>query len=70
MPQYRVTFLKTVCNDVGQERRICQRTLEVDSDAEEKAVQLAKQLFCSHQQVPDWSMRSDAYEIERPGCCS
>ena len=67
MARYRVNFLKTVCNDVGQERRICQRSLEVDSHTEEHAVERAKQLFCFRERVPDWSLRSDAYEVERPG---
>jgi hypothetical protein len=66
MKRYRVRFLKTVCNDRGDERSICQRALEVDSAGEEAAVELAKRLFCSREQVSDWSLRSDSYEVEGP----
>ena len=66
MPRYCVTFLKTVCNDRGDERRICQRTLEVESAGEDAAIKLAKQLFCFREKISDWSLRSDSYEVNGP----
>jgi hypothetical protein len=65
MPRYRVNFLKTVCNDRGDERRIRQRTLDLDSVGKEEAIEFAKQLFCSREKVSDWSLRCDSYEIEQ-----
>ena len=64
VPWYEITFLKTVCSDRGREQEICQRRLEVESDDEFGAIQSAKNLFCSQENILDWSLRADAYRVQ------
>jgi len=64
MKAYYVSFFKTVCNDRGDERKICQRRLTVEGGGEEQAIERAKALFCSCEGVSTWTLHSDAYEIE------
>lgn len=67
MARYKIAFLKTVCGPRGQERTICQRSVEVESENEIAAIQAAKGLFCARENISDWSFRADAFDVERSG---
>ncbi|HEY7382213.1 MAG TPA: hypothetical protein VH743_00975 [Beijerinckiaceae bacterium] len=64
MPRYRVTFFKTVCGDTGRETSVCQRAVEVDAENADAAIEPARALFCKLEQIPHWSVRSDACATE------
>jgi hypothetical protein len=55
MPLYAVSFYKTVSDDTGHERKVCQRVVEVDADTRALALVEAKQLFCNLEGISDWS---------------
>jgi hypothetical protein len=64
MPAYRVRFLKRVVDGRGRERQICQRVVEVQAKSLEAALGPARELFCSLERIPHWSIRSDSYEAK------
>lgn len=59
MPLYAVSFCKTVSDDTGHERKVCQRVVEVDADTRTLALVEAKQLFCALERISDWSWHAD-----------
>jgi hypothetical protein len=59
MPLYTATFYKTVSNDTGHERRVCQRVLEVEASTRALAIVPAKELFCMLERISDWSWHAD-----------
>ena len=67
MPIYRVQFMKTVADDTGHEREVCQRAVEVEADSAEAALRPAQALFCELERIGDWSQRSDRCEMELIG---
>ena len=67
MPIYRVRFMKTVANDTGHEREVCQRAVEVEAESAEAALRPARALFCEVERIGDWSQRSDRSETELVG---
>jgi hypothetical protein len=65
MPRYTAIFVKTVCNDVGRERKICQRVVEVHADSRAAALSSSKARFCALEQIPEWSLRADGIALQR-----
>jgi hypothetical protein len=63
MPVFTIRFLKKVSNDVGSEREICQRVLNVEASDAAKAVIVGQHQFCSLERVPDWTVRADRFEL-------
>lgn len=64
MPIYRVRFMKTVANDSGHERQVCQRAVEIEAETPEAALGPAQAVFCQLEGVADCSQRSDCCETE------
>ena len=67
MPTYRIRFMKTVMNDTGHERQICQRAIEVEADTREAAMSTSRALFCALEGIAECSQRSDCCEIDLVG---
>lgn len=65
MPRFTAVFSKTVCNDVGRERRICQRVVEVRAPTRTAALAAAKARFCALEHISDWSVHSDGVALRR-----
>jgi hypothetical protein len=65
MPRFTAVFYKTVCNDIGRERRIRQRELHVTAPSQASALFVAKALFCRLENAPDWRTRAGDVRIER-----
>jgi hypothetical protein len=64
MPHYRVRFLKTVCNDIGRQSTMCQRSVEVEADSPEAAIGPARARFCELERIGHWSFRADSHAAE------
>src|SRR5829696_1459140 len=64
MPTYRVRFIKTVINDTGHERRICQRAIEVRAETRAAAISQSRAVFCEREGIADCSQRSDCCEAD------
>jgi hypothetical protein len=64
MPRYDIKFLKTVYNDIGHQTVACQRSVVVEADSAEAAVPVAKAQFCDLENIPYWSLRSEAFEVQ------
>jgi hypothetical protein len=65
MPRYTAIFVKTVCNDMGRERKICQRVVEVRAETRAAALASAKARFCALENIPDWSLYADDIALQR-----
>jgi hypothetical protein len=63
MPLYTATFYKTVSDDTGHERRVCQRVLEVEASTRALALVPAKELFCMLERISDWSWHADEIDL-------
>src|SRR3954466_11737129 len=59
MPLYTATFYKTVSDDTGHERRVCQRVVEVEASTRASALVAARELFCMRERISDWSWHAD-----------
>jgi len=59
MPLYAASFYKTLSDDTGHERRVCQRVVEVDAGTRTLALVEAKELFCALERISDWSWHAD-----------
>jgi hypothetical protein len=68
MPTYTAIFYKTVSNDTGHERRVCQRVVRVEALTHASALVLAKDRFCTLVRIQDWSTHADnvALSHDRP----
>jgi hypothetical protein len=64
MPIFRIRFIKTVSNDTGHERQVCQRAVEIEAEDALAALGPARAAFCELEQIPDWSYRADCCEAE------
>jgi len=64
MPRFVVRFLKDVLGENGRQTEVCQSTLEVDASSEGHAAELAKQKFCEAQELRDWSLHADRFQVE------
>lgn len=67
MPIYRIRFMKTLADDTGHERQICQRAVQVKANSAEGALRPAQALFCELEGIADWSYRSDCCDLELIG---
>ncbi|MGQ7793705.1 hypothetical protein ACUN0C_14960 [Faunimonas sp. B44] len=61
---YHVAFFKTVENDHGRDREICQRSMELVADSEEDAVRQAIERFCRDERIRSWKDHADRYAVE------
>jgi len=59
MPVYTATFYKTVSDDTGHERKVCQRVVEVEANTQASALVSARDLFCMLERIADWSWHAD-----------
>lgn len=59
MPLYSATFYKTVSDDTGHERKVCQRIVNVEANTRSSALVSAKALFCGLERISDWSWHAD-----------
>ncbi|MCC5979062.1 MAG: hypothetical protein JJU21_13450 [Salinarimonas sp.] len=64
MPLFRVRFLKRVCDATGHETMICQRSFEVQAEAEDQAFDKAEKLFSAAERATNWRLRADSVETE------
>jgi hypothetical protein len=64
MPCYRVSFFKTVSDDTGHERAVCQRAVEVEANDPDAALRPARELFCKLENIPHWSVHADSCATE------
>ena len=63
---FRVSFYKTVSNDQGAERKVCQGAFDVVAEDESAALKSAQALFCARDHMSNWSCHADSHEIVRP----
>lgn len=63
MSRFIVHFMKNVLGENGQEKEICQCTIEVDAASKTGATDLAKQKFCETQGISDWSNHADRIQV-------
>jgi hypothetical protein len=64
MPRYTAIFVKTVCNDMGRERKVCQRVVEVHADSRAAALASAKARFCALENISEWSLYADDIALQ------
>jgi hypothetical protein len=67
MPLYRIRFMKTLADDTGHERQVCQRAVQVEADSGEGALNPAQALFCELEGIAHWSYRADVCDLEVVG---
>jgi hypothetical protein len=67
MPTFHMRFLKTVCNDIGLDREITQRLVEVEASDADQAIRTGQRMFCSLERIPDWSIHADRFELAAAG---
>ncbi|WP_244552820.1 hypothetical protein [Bradyrhizobium sp. Ghvi] len=63
MPSFNVRFIKTVCDDTGEEHRACQAAFKVDAASPSAAAQQAEIDFCKEKNVRDWTVFADVIEL-------
>jgi hypothetical protein len=64
MSEYRVQFVKRLCNDVGLQRTCVQAVVDVRrSRSEERAIRAAQKRFERLKRIPDWTIYADRCEI-------
>ncbi len=67
MSEYRVQFLKRLCNDVGLQRMCVQAIVDVRrSRTEDRAIRAAQKRFERLKRTPDWTIYADRCEIVAP----
>jgi hypothetical protein len=62
---YIVRFFKTVSGDTGSDCEICQRSVPVRAETEERAVEQAVTEFCAMERLNAWTDHADRYRVER-----
>ena len=67
MPAFEMLFLKSVTNDIGLNREIRQRVIEVEAEDAAQAILTRQRLFCSLERIADWSLRADRFELALKG---
>ena len=65
MPRFAVRFLKAVSDDTGHERKVCQRSLEIEAECWAGALSAAREQLGRLEGTPDWMHYADAVELER-----
>ena len=64
MAIYCIRFMKTVTDDTGHERQVCQRAVEIEAESAEAALRPARAVFCKLEGIADWLNRADCSETE------
>ena len=64
---YVVTFFKTVSTDFGEDREIRQRTVEVVAANDDDALKEAQAELCRKENLANWTLHADRYEINEVG---
>lgn len=65
MSGYRIKFMNDLVNSSGHSFHCCQEVIEVRSaKSKERAIQAAKHRFARRQDVPHWTVRAHAIEVE------
>jgi len=62
--RFIVEFLKDVLGPNGRQAEICQCTLEVEAPDESRAADIAKARFCEQEQLQNWSVHADRFQIK------
>jgi F0F1-type ATP synthase delta subunit len=64
MGEYRVRFIKRLCNDVGLQRNCLQGLVDVRrAKTAERAVQAAQKRFERSKRISDWRVYADICEV-------
>ena len=66
MSHFVVSFVKDVLGDNGRQAEICQKILEVDAPTEDRAKEIAKQIFCKAERLCEWSLHADRIQVKTP----
>jgi hypothetical protein len=64
MSHFVVSFMKDVLGGNGRQTEICQRAVEIDAPSEGEATELAKQRFCEAEQLCEWSLHADRFQVK------
>ena len=59
MARYIARFMKDVLGENGHEAEICQCSIEVEAETQDRAVDAAKIKFCETENVSDWLLHAD-----------
>jgi hypothetical protein len=63
MRTFRVTFLKAVCGDTGQDFDATQGVFDVSAEDDYSAAEIAKAQFCRARHISKWSVNADKYLV-------
>ncbi|RXH36690.1 hypothetical protein XH99_07010 [Bradyrhizobium nanningense] len=66
MLSFNVRFIKTVCDDSGDEHRACEAAFKVHAASLGAAAQQAEIDFCKQKSVRDWRIFADVLELRAP----
>lgn len=65
MADFRIRFFNDLCDDSGHEHAVCQRNLLIpDAGTSEEAIKAAQSAFALLEDVPEWTIRAQRFEIE------
>jgi hypothetical protein len=65
MSTYRVMFFKTLPNSYGKMFEVCQRTIDIPSaSSPECAVEQAKRRFEQCENIRDWCIHADYFQVD------
>ena len=64
MEQYRVRFMKRLCNDIGVQHNCLQASIDIHrAKSAERALRAAQQRFQRSRRTADWRIYADVCEI-------
>ena len=61
---YRVSFFKQLTDSTGHPFDACQGAVEVRASSQDRAIELARQMFAELKDVGDWLLRADYEKAE------
>lgn len=65
MPNYRVRFIKILCDDTGHPHRCQEGEVNIRHARDrDRAVRAAKKRFARIKRIPRWDLFADAFELE------
>ncbi len=65
MAQYRVSFLKTLCDDSGHPHDCIEGIVNIRwARSQDRAVQAAKLRFKRMKKIPQWDFYADTFEVD------
>jgi hypothetical protein len=67
MEQYKVRFMKRLCNDIGVQHNCLQASIDIHrAKSAERALRAAQQRFQRSRRTADWRIYADVCEITPP----